>query len=210
MLLFDLDGTLIDSNGIWKTVDETFLSRRNLPYTREYYEGVAHTIFPLAAVFTKEYCRLEESCEEIMAEWMDLARGLYAAVPLKPGVRAYLEQCAGDGLPMALVTSSVPEHCRTALEVHDLTPFFRRVIFAQELGLEKKNPALWREAARLCGAEPAECVVYDDSLSAVRGAIAAGMRTVGVYDPLFAADAPELRRVCGAYVRSFAELVRSG
>ena len=153
MLFFDLDGTLIDSNGIWKTVDETFLSRRGLPYTHEYYEGVAHTIFPLAAVFTKEYCHLEESCEEIMAEWLDLAQGLYAHVPLKEGVRPYLEQCAEDGLPMALVTSSVPEHCRTALSIHGLEPLFTRVIFAQELGLDKKNPALWQEAARLCGAD---------------------------------------------------------
>ena len=51
MYLFDLDGTLIDSNGIWAEVDRTFLARRGYPYTKEYYEGVAHTIFPLAAVF---------------------------------------------------------------------------------------------------------------------------------------------------------------
>ena len=49
MLLFDMDGTLIDSNGIWKDVDTRFLEKRGLPYTQEYYEGVAHTIFPLAA-----------------------------------------------------------------------------------------------------------------------------------------------------------------
>ena len=208
MLFFDLDGTLIDSNGIWKTVDETFLSRRGLPYTREYYEGVAHTIFPLAAVFTKEYCHLEESCEAIMAEWKELARGLYRTVPLKPGVRAYLEQCRAEGQRMALVTSSVPEHCRTALEVHGLTAFFSRIVFAQETGLEKKNPVLWREAARLCGVAPEDCTVFDDSLSAIRGANAAGMRTVGVYDPLFAHDEAALRAACGAYIRSFAELVR--
>ena len=53
MLLFDMDGTLIDSNGIWKDVDTRFLEKRGLPYTQEYYEGVAHTIFPLAAKFTK-------------------------------------------------------------------------------------------------------------------------------------------------------------
>lgn len=46
MYLFDLDGTLIDSNGIWAEVDRTFLARRGYPYTKEYYEGVAHTIFP--------------------------------------------------------------------------------------------------------------------------------------------------------------------
>ena len=53
MLIFDMDGTLIDSNGIWRDVDTAFLAKRGLPYTREYYEGVAHTVFPKAAIFTK-------------------------------------------------------------------------------------------------------------------------------------------------------------
>ena len=63
MLIFDMDGTLIDSNGIWREVDETFLAKRGMSYTQEYYEGVAHTIFPLVAVFTKEYCKLQESTD---------------------------------------------------------------------------------------------------------------------------------------------------
>ena len=104
LYLFDMDGTLIDSNGIWKDVDSAFLARRGLPYTKEYYEGVAHTIFPLAAKFTKEFCHLPESEEEIMAEWMDLAQGLYANVPVKPGVRDYLRQCRDRGIRMAVVT----------------------------------------------------------------------------------------------------------
>ena len=51
MFLFDMDGTLIDSNGIWKNVDREFLARRGLPYTHAYYEGVAHTIFPGRQVY---------------------------------------------------------------------------------------------------------------------------------------------------------------
>ena len=88
MLIFDMDGTLIDSNGIWKDVDIAFLKKRGFAYTRAYYEGVAHTIFPLAAKFTKEYCHLSESAEEIMAEWMEMAGDAYATrVPVKPGVQ---------------------------------------------------------------------------------------------------------------------------
>ena len=90
MLIFDLDGTLLDSNGVWLEVDKTFLARRNAPYTKEYYEGVAHTILQNCAVFTKEYLHLEESCEEIIAEWMDLAEDAYEHVELKPHVREYL------------------------------------------------------------------------------------------------------------------------
>ncbi len=61
MLIFDMDGTLIDSNGVWRDVDIAFLKKRGFPYTKEYYQGVAHTIFPKAAVFTKAYCNLRRA-----------------------------------------------------------------------------------------------------------------------------------------------------
>lgn len=210
MLIFDMDGTLIDSNGIWREVDIAFLEKRGLPYTKEYYEGVAHTIFPLAAVFTKEFCHLEESCEEIMAEWMELAGDMYAtSVTVKPGVRAYLEQCKAAGERMMVLTSSVPEHCRTALTHLELMPYFERVIFAQELGLEKKNPDCFRRAAAMMGVAPQECTVYDDSVAACRGAKAAGMSVVGVYDDYFSATVDEMRQVCDRYILSFEELAEN-
>lgn len=96
MQIFDMDGTLIDSNGIWKDVDTAFLAKRGLPYTRAYYEGVAHTIFPLAAKFTREFCHLPESEEAIMAEWMDMAGDLYGtSVPVKPGGTGLSGEAAG-------------------------------------------------------------------------------------------------------------------
>ena len=109
MLLFDMDGTLIDSNGVWKNVDREFLARRGIAYTHAYYEGVAHTILPLAAKFTKEYCHLTESCEEIIAEWMEMARDAYAHVTVKPGVRAYLKQCRAEGRRI-IVLAGRPYH----------------------------------------------------------------------------------------------------
>ena len=207
MFLFDMDGTLIDSNGVWKDVDREFLARRGLPYTGAYYEGVAHTIFPLAAKFTKEYCHLSESCEEIMAEWMDLAKDAYAHVTVKPGVRAYLKQCKAEGRQMAVVTSSVPAHCHTALERLDLEKYFQRITFAQELGLEKRDPEIWRIAAREGGVRPEDCTVFDDSLAACKGARQARMRVVGVYDGFFAADEKEMRGFCDVYIKSFEELL---
>lgn len=207
MLLFDMDGTLIDSNRIWKDVDREFLARRGLPYTHAYYEGVAHTIFPLAAKFTKKFCRLSESCEDIMEEWMELAGDLYAHVAIKPGVRAYLKQCKAEGRRMAVVTSSVPSHCRTALGHLDLEKYFETLFFAHDLGLEKKDSALWREVAQTLGTRPEDCTVFDDSLSACRGARGAKMRTVGVYDGFFAADEKEMRGFCDIYIHSFEELL---
>lgn len=209
MQIFDMDGTLIDSNGIWRDVDIAFLQKRGLPYTKEYYEGVAHTIFPLAAVFTKEHCHLEESCEEIMAEWMEMAGDMYAtAVAVKPGVREYLEQCRARGERMMVLTSSVPQHCHTALNHLGLMSYFERVVFAQDLGLEKKNPECFRKAARIAGIAPEECTMYDDSVAACRGAKAAGMQVVGVYDEFFDMTWDEMQQVCHKYIRGFEELLK--
>lgn len=207
MFLFDMDGTMTDSNGIWKDVDREFLARRGLPYTRAYYEGVAHTIMPKAAAFTKEFCNLSESTDQIIAEWMELAGNLYQRVAIKPGVRAYLRQCKAEGRDMAVVTSSVPQHCRTALRHLDLEKYFQHIILAHDLGLEKKEPEIWLHAAKECGVRPEDCTVFDDSLAACRGARAAKMRVIGVYDSYFAADEKEMQGFCDVYIRSFEELL---
>lgn len=205
MLLFDMDGTLIDSNGVWKNVDREFLARRGIAYTHAYYEGVAHTILPLAAKFTKEYCRLTESCEEIIAEWMEMARDAYAHVTVKPGVRAYLKQCRAEGRRMAVVTSSVPEHCRTALTHLDLMKYFEGVTLAHDLGLEKKDPALWRAAAEHYGVAPEDCTVFDDSLSACKGA---GLQRCGWW-AFTTVSSPRTRRPCGDFATCISGALRS-
>ena len=207
MFFFDLDGTLIDSNGIWKQVDRDFLARRGRPYSRAYFEGVAHTALPLAAEFTKEFCHLEESCQEIIDEWMEMSRGMYAKVPLKPGVRAYLKQCKAEGRRMAVVTSSVPEHCYTALKKLDIEKYFENVTFAQQAGMHKKEPDVWLAAAAKNGVHPEACTVFDDSLAACWGARAARMRVVGVHDSFFNKDEKEMRAFCDIYIDSFEELL---
>lgn len=208
MLIFDMDGTLIDSNGIWRDVDIAFLAKRGLPYTHEYYEGVAHTVFPKAAVFTKEYCHLAESTKEIMAEWMEMAGDLYTtSVPVKPGVVAYLEKCRAAGERMAVLTSSVPAHCHAALTHLGLKPYFEHIYFAQELGMDKKEPAIYLKTAELLGVAPEECTIFDDSIAACRSARAAGMTVVGVYDEFFHVSWEEMQTVCHRCIRGFESLL---
>lgn len=207
MLIFDLDGTLIDSNGVWLEVDKTFLSRHGYAYSQAYHDGVAHSILKNCAIFTKDFFQMEESCEEIIAEWMELAKDAYDNVPLKPFVREYLERCKAAGHRMAVFTACVPQHCRAAVLNHGLDAYFERIIYAQELGEDKRSPAIFRHVAGLLGVAPRECVFFDDSLSACKGAKAAGMTVVGIQDDYFTGAEADMRELCDQYIHDFGELL---
>ena len=208
MRIFDFDGTLVDSNGVWVEVDNGFLARRGLTATREYSDTVGHSIFPIAAQFTKDYYCLDMTPEAIMAEWLDMARDAYARqVPLKPGARAFLEACARRGEPMALLTACVPELCQAALERHGLTGYFTRIVYVQELGVEKRDPRAFTQALELLGVESGACTMYEDSPGACRAAKAVGLTVVGVYDPFSACYEDEMRALCDRYIHSFEELL---
>ena len=208
MYIFDLDGTITDTNGLWVEVDREFLARRGLANPPEDERVVSRSIYPIAAQFTKEYYRLPEAPEAIMAEWDSLARRHYQELaPLKPGAAEFLRQCRGEGRPMAVFTACVPEHCRAAVELHGLGEYFERIIYAQDLGADKKSPAIFRQAAELLGVKPRECVFFDDSLTACKGAKAAGMTVVGIQDDYFTGSEVDMRELCDQYIKDFGELL---
>lgn len=208
MYLFDFDGTLIDSAGLWRQIDEDFLRRRGIPWSEEYQKGVVQTILPLAAQFTREYCGISDSVESIMAEWRAMAREAYAQqLPLKPYVREFLGQCRRQGIPMAIYTSCEPELCLAALERHQLRGHFSQILFASKMGLEKHSPAAFAAVLEQLCVRPEDCCFFDDSPAACAGAKKVGMRVIGVHDRLFAAREAELRRICDGYIRDFSELL---
>jgi HAD superfamily hydrolase (TIGR01509 family) len=207
MYIFDLDGTLLDSNGLWLEVDIEFLSRRGLTPTQEYEEMVARSIFPAAADYTREYYHLPDSPRSIMAEWESLALHHYARlVPMKPGAERLLRSCRAKGKGMALFTACRPMLCQAALERFDLGKYFDHVVYAEELGLDKHDPKCFVHLSRRIGTDPAHCVLLDDSPSNCETAKAAGMTVIGVYDACYARQREDMERVCDRYVLSLEEL----
>ena len=82
-LLFDLDGTLIDSNHIWQQIDVEFLARRGIPWTETYNQGVIHATFPTAACFagnSADYPRPRMRSWQSGCLW---PIGLFPDIPLK-------------------------------------------------------------------------------------------------------------------------------
>ena len=209
MYIFDLDGTITDTNGLWREVDKEFLSRRDLPHTQEYQRVVERSIYPIAAQFTKDYYHLPDSPEDIMAEWDALAERHYRELaPLKPGAEGFLRQCRAEGRPIAMFTACRPTLCRIVLERFGLMELFQQIVFAEEIGLEKRDPLCFVRLSELLGAPLADCTLFDDSPDNCATAAKAGMDTVGGYDAFYAGRLDELKAVCRRYVRSLEELVK--
>lgn len=209
MFFFDLDGTLLDSNGVWLKVDDEFLNRRGLAATQEYTFTVGHSIFPVAAQYTKDYYHLDDTPQEIMAEWRALAYDAYAhTVPLKPGAAVLLERLKKRGDRTALLTASLPELCHAALKRHRLEPYFEGLFFSQEVALEKREPEVYALAAQQFGVEPKDCVFFEDAPYNCAAAKRAGYTVVGVYDDLYASRWNDVVSSSHYAVRSLEELLR--
>ena len=208
MVFFDLDGTLLDSNGVWLRVDDQFLGRRGLSATPEYSFTVGHSIFPVAARFTKDYYHLPDEPEAIMAEWRAMAYDAYAhQVPLKPGARALLDKLTSRGDRLALLTASLPELCRAAIDRHGLNGYFQGLFFAQDAGLEKRDSRVYTLVAERFGVHPRDCVLLEDAPHNCAAARAAGFTVIGIYDDFYKDRWDEVVSNSHYAVRSLEELL---
>lgn len=199
MYFFDLDGTLLDSNHIWLDIDIAFLGRHGIsPVPEDYTDYVTHHAFPDAAAYTQARFSLPMTPEEIIAAWQEMARDAYAhQLPLKSGAKEFLRRARQAEVRCALLTSCIPDLCQAALDHHGLSPLLEQVFTTAELGLEKRDPTLYRQVAALCGLPPQHCVLFDDSPVYCAAAKEAGWQVCGVADPIFTHRQEEMTALCG-------------
>lgn len=109
-VLFDLDGTLLDSMYVWQYVDEEFLRRRGITPPDDYGRQCSHRSFYETALYTIDLFNLPETPEQLMQEWTDLAIDEYRHnVKLKPFARETVELALKSGYKTAVCTSQTPE-----------------------------------------------------------------------------------------------------
>lgn len=184
LAVFDLDGTLFDSTRLWADIDVEFLKKRGHVPTQEYRRGIAALGNSAVAEFTIGYYGLTDTPEALMEEWAGMARDKYAHdIKLFPHAREYLEKCRARGIELVAATSLAEELAVAGLESNGILDMFDAVFTADGMGICKTQPEFYAEIAKRRGAEPSECVAFDDVARALSSAKRAGMRAVLVRPP---------------------------
>ena len=180
-VIFDLDGTLIDSEPNYYLADQALLARYGVPFSAEdkrRYIGSGN--FDMMHDFIQRFglrSTPEALAEEKNALYLELAEG---ATPVYPKMRRFLELLVADGIPLAVASGSAAAVIRRILQAVGLTDSFAHVVSAEEVPKGKPAPDVFLEAARRLGVPPQTCVVVEDSRPGVEAAQRAFMRSIAV------------------------------
>lgn len=181
--IFDLDGTLLDSNGYWDRAPEVYLEGLGVQAA----PGIGQTIFAMTMPEAADYLRrtygLTQPPEAIIQGVNRTMRDFYLHhIPVKPGIPALLDALAGRGLPMMVASVTDKDLVEAVLARHGLRERFAGVITTAEVGAGKHRPDVYLRAAEALGSAPSETLVFEDALHALRTAKGAGFPVVGVFD----------------------------
>lgn len=206
--IFDLDGTLLDSMGVWEQIDQDFLSRRGLMVPDDYIAAVTPLGFQDAAEYTIKRFYLTDTPDELIREWSEMAEYAYGhTVPLKPYAGEYLRKLKKQGVKLAVATALTQALYIPALKNNGIYELFHSFTTLGETGGRKGEPGIYLKAAQKIDVPPKNCAVFEDILEGIRGASAGGFYTVGVFDTYSAHDKERMQASAGRYIKDFSELI---
>jgi mannitol-1-/sugar-/sorbitol-6-/2-deoxyglucose-6-phosphatase len=180
--IFDMDGTLVDSEAYWRVAEREVFGAVGIDIT----DAMAAVTAPMTPrQVTEHWYRLRPWSEPSLD---DMATAVVARVaeqlrghcPQLPGVREVLARCGTLGLKVALASNSPAQLCELVLRQLGIADHFQAVVSADHVDRGKPHPEIYLLAARLLGVQPRECLAFEDSLTGVRAAHAAGMRVVAI------------------------------
>lgn len=206
--IFDLDGTLLDSLYVWEQIDIRFLEKRGFQATKDYTQAVTPLGFHKAAEYTIARFHLDETPEEVEKEWTEMAQQAYACeIMLKPNAMAYLTLLKSKGVKLGVATALRPESVEASLKHNGIHHMFDSFTMLHEVSRGKEFPDIYLLAAQKLQLAPAECIVYEDILAAVKGAKSGGFTVCGVYDSYAGHEWADIVNLSDFTVRDFAELL---
>jgi len=207
-IIFDLDGTLIDSMWIWKQIDIDFLEKRNIVLPDDLQKDIEGMSFTETAHYFIERFALNESLEEIQREWNEMAKQFYSNhIPLKEQVFEVIQYALTKGIKLGIGTSNSRELLHEVMEAHGLTSWFESVRTSCEVAKGKPSPDIFLKVAEDLKVNPEKCLVFEDTHAGVMAAKNAGMTVYAIYDDLSAPYMAVIKRDADAYINSFSEVL---
>lgn len=189
-VIFDMDGTMFDTERMWATFWEPALAALGLSYKEGLAEAARGTAGETTRKVVRDFYGPDCDAEAIVASLHKVADEAFfaAPVPKKPGLDALLAWLDAQGIPMAVASSSREAMIRHHLEVWDIAHYFKAVVSGQHVTHSKPDPEIFLLTAQKLGVDPAHCLVLEDSYNGVRAGAAGGFVTVMVPDLVPADD----------------------
>lgn len=179
-VVFDCDGLLVDTEPSWTVAETAVFAQRGLPYgpaEKEIFIGrsLADTVVLMARIFD------EPGAEDALAvELLDTVRQVIAAqAEAMPGALEIVA-AVGARVPMAVASNSPRPVVEVALARGGLRELFEVVVSVEDVAAPKPAPDLYATACARLGVTPMGSVAFEDTVTGLASARAAGMRTVGV------------------------------
>lgn len=207
-VIFDLDGTLVDSMWLWHDIDVEFLEKRGLPLPETYQSTIEGMSFTETAVYTKELFHLPESVEELKEIWNRMAIEKYTyEVPFKPGAEAFLEYLRQQDIRLGIATSNSRELVDAVAEALHFRDYIQEIVTACEVEKGKPAPDVYLEAARRLQVSPEHCLVFEDIPMGIMAGKNAGMRVCAVEDRYSVSQQEEKRKLADYYISSYTQVL---
>jgi len=205
--IFDLDGTLVDSMTMWRSVGKTFLEQHGYPplkYAKKSSNDTWEKDF-LNAV--REELGIDVTYDYFFKWFSDYVIEQYSHhLPLKPYAKELLERLKADGVKMCICSSTHRFMMQPALERLDLLKYFDFTCHCNEFGKEKNQPDIFFHCMEKLGAEnPCEVAVFEDAFYSANTAKNAGFYVVGIYDVTEHRN-EQMKAVCNQYISDFSQI----
>lgn len=182
-VIFDLDGSLVDSMWMWRAIDIEYLGRFGIPLPEDLQSKIEGMSFSETAVYFKEFFHIPDSLEKIKADWNRMAWDKYTnEVPLKPGIPEFLEGCRKNRIMLGIATSNSRELVENIADVHNLRDYFTCIMTGCDVAHGKPAPDIYLAVAEKLNVKPEKCLVFEDIIPGIQAGKSAGMKVCAVED----------------------------
>lgn len=182
-VIFDMDGTLLNSLSAWEHASANYLRTRGIEIPAEMEARLEHMSLMEGALYIKEQLGLPDKAEDLLAAVLAPIHQQYlTSIEAKPGAKELVKRLKAQGIKIAVATAANTELARGAFARTGLLPYFDFMIDCNEVGVGKRSPAVYEKAANRLGTAKERTLVVEDALYALQTAKRAGFLTAGVAD----------------------------